>query len=148
MPVFADALPLPSDLPIEWFSSDSISISWIGNSLLAAFGSILLIIFLAFLAYWIVCLRKIFNKAGLPGRGSLIPFYREYLWFKMVWWNGRWTATMLSPFMFAIVIIISYFKAAEKFWKDKEQFWLWLWLLHPIFLWILAFDKSKYQAKK
>ena len=148
MPVFADALPLPSDLPIEWFSADSISISWIGNSLLAAFGTILLIILLAFFAYWIVCLRKIFKKAGLPGRGSLIPVYREYLRFKMVWRNGRRTASLICPVMFAIVLVISYFKAAEKFGKDKEQFWLWLWLLHPIFLWILAFDKSKYQSKK
>lgn len=147
MPVFADVIP-ELDLPIEWITPTSVSMQELGYTLLKAWWALLLIIFLAFLAYWIVCLWKIFKKAGLPWRGSLIPFYREYLWFKMIWWNGRRTATMLSPFMFAIVIIISYFKTAEKFWKDKEQFWLWLWLLHPIFLWILAFDQSKYQPKK
>lgn len=145
MPVFADALPLPSDLPIEWIDPVSISISDIGYSLARVWGTILLIILLALFAYWIVCLRKIFKKAGLPWRGSLIPVYREYLRFKMVWRNGRWTASIICPFMFCFVLILSYFKTPEKFWKDKEQFGLWLTFLHPIFLWILAFDKSKYK---
>jgi hypothetical protein len=107
--------------------------------------SAFLIIFLLLLAYWIVCLRRIFNKAWLPWRWSLIPVYREYLWFKMIWRNGRWTASLLCPVMFWIILVISYFKTAEKFGKDKEQFWMWLWFLHPVFLWILAFDKSKYK---
>ena len=139
MPVFADALPMPEiefdtiiyDPGLENFST----ILWI----------FMLIIVLALFAYWIICLRKIFNKAWLHWRGSLIPVYREYLRFKMVWWNGRWTASLLCPFMFFFILILSYFKTSEKFWKDKEQFGLWLLFLHPIFLWILAFDKSKYQ---
>ena len=145
MPVFADALPLPSDLPIEVYSPTSIYASELGYSILATLWIFSLIIFLAFFAFWIICLRRIFRKAWLNWRGSLIPFYREYLRFKMVWRNGRWTASLFCLPMFAIVLVISYFKAAEKFGKDKEQFGMWLRFLNPIFLWILAFDESKYQ---
>jgi len=146
MPVFADAqLQLPNWYPVDGYSPTSIYTPELGHSMLRAWWTLFLIIFLIFLAYRIVCLRKIFKKAWLPGRGSLIPFYRECLWFKMVWWNGRWTASLLCRPMFVITLIISFFKISEKFGKDKEQFWLWLWFLNPIFLWILAFDNSKYK---
>lgn len=142
MPVFADVIPEP---PI-WYPMGGYNPSLeLWYSILRAWWILMLIIFLLLLVYWIVCLWRIFKKAGLPGRGSLIPFYREYLWFKMVWRNGRWTASLLCPIMFWVILIMSYFKTAEKFGKDKEQFWLWLRRLHPVFLWILAFDKSKYK---
>ena len=142
MPVFADVIPEP---PI-WYPMGGYNPSLeLWYSILRAWWILMLIIFLLLLAYWIVCLRRIFKKAWLHWRWSLIPVYREYLRFKMVWWNGRWTASLLCPFMFFFILILSYFKTSEKFWKDKEQFWLWLLFLHPIFLWILAFDNSKYK---
>lgn len=128
---------------VEWLTSTSTSslVYWLINARFLLFFIVLLACFL----FWIICLRKIFKKAWLPWRGSLIPVYREYLWFKMIWRNGRWTATLLSLPMFIVVLLVSFFKVPEKFGKDKEQFALWLWFLNPIFLWILAFDKSKYQ---
>lgn len=145
MPVFADVIPEPPIYPINGYSPTSVYTPDLGIMLAKIRWSAFLIIFLLLLAYWIVCLRRIFNKAWLPWRWSLIPVYREYLRFKMVWRNGRWTASLLCPIMFWVILIMSYFKTAEKFGKDKEQFWLWLRRLHPVFLWILAFDKSKYQ---
>lgn len=145
MPVFADVIPEPPIYPIDGYSPTSVYTPDLGIMLAKIRWSAFLIIFLLLLAYWIVCLRKIFNKAWLHWRWSLIPVYREYLRFKMVWRNGRWTASLLCPIMFWVILIMSYFKTAEKFGKDKEQFWLWLRRLHPVFLWILAFDKSKYQ---
>ena len=145
MPVFADVIPEPPIYPINGYSPTSVYTPDLGIMLAKIRWSAFLIIFLLLLAYWIVCLRRIFNKAWLPWRWSLIPVYREYLRFTMVWRNGRWTASLLCPVMFWIILVISYFKTAEKFGKDKEQFWMWLWFLHPVFLWILAFDKSKYQ---
>lgn len=139
MPVYADALPMPN--PGFYPGPHT---SWLHN-LTSILWIFMLIIFLALLAYRIVCLRRIFRKAWLPGRWSLIPVYREYLRFTMVWRNGRWTASLICPAMFIFILIFSYFKTAEKFGKDKEQFWMWLMFLHPIFLWILAFDKSKYK---
>ena len=135
MPVFADVIPYP--WYGYWYAHEV-------NSLSTFWRILVLIIFLALLAYWIICLRKIFKKAWLPGRWSLIPFYRECLWFKMVWWSWRWTASMICPAMFIFILVFSYFKTAEKFGKDKEQFGMWLMFIHPVFLWILAFDKSKY----
>lgn len=146
MPVFADVIPEPSIwYPVHGYSPTYVYTPGIGDMFPRIFWTFVFILFLALLAYWIICLWKIFKKAWLPGRGSLIPVYREYLWFKMIWRNGRWTATLLCPVMFTILLIFSFFKVSEKFGKDKEQFWLWLWLLNPIFLWILAFDKSKYK---
>ena len=145
MPVFADVIPEPPIYPINGYSPTSVYTPDLGIMLAKIRWSAFLIIFLLLLAYWIVCLRRIFNKAWLPWRWSLIPVYREYLWFKMIWRNGRWTASLLCPIMFWVILIMSYFKTAEKFGKDKEQFWLWLRRLHPVFLWILAFDKSKYK---
>lgn len=133
MPVFADVLPEPRFVPTS-----------VDSSIAEGIGIFFWIILLLFLAYWIVCLWKVFKKAGLPWRWSLIPFYRECLRFKMIWRNGRWTATLLCRPMFVVILVISFFKVAEKFGKDKEQFWIWLWFLNPIFLWILAFWKAKY----
>lgn len=141
MPVFADVLPEPGEL----IYPTHIYTPYVVSPGVRALLFLWLWICLALYIFWIICLWKIFKKAGLHWRGSLIPIYRVYLRFKMVWRNGRWTATLLNPWMFLIVLIISYFKTAENFGKDKEQFWMWLTFLHPIFLWILAFDKSKYK---
>ena len=146
MPVFADLLPEPSIwYPVELYGSTSSIVSNFFYSIFRVWLILWLIIWLLLFIFWIICLRKIFKKAWLPWRWSLIPVYREYLRFKMVWRNGRRTASLLCPVMFAIILIFSFFKTSEKFGKDKEQFWFWLWFLNPIFLWILAFDDSKYK---
>ncbi len=146
MPVFADVMPEPSIwYPVGGYGPTSVYTPDLGIMLAKIRWSAFVVIFLLLLAYRIVCLWKIFKKAWLPSRWSLIPVYREYLRFKMIWRNGRWTATLLCPVMFAIVLIFTFFKVSERFGKDKEQFWMWLWFLNPIFLWILAFDKSKYK---
>lgn len=146
MPVFADVLPEPSIwYAVDLYTPTSSIASNFFYSVFRVWLIFWLIIWLLLFIFRIICLRRIFNKAWLHWRWSLIPVYREYLWFKMVWRNGRWTASLFCLPMFVIVLIISYFKAAEKFGKDKEQFGMWLRFLNPIFLWILAFDKSKYQ---
>ena len=143
MPVFADVLPEPGEFwyvyPTDIYTPSA------GGPLFEILWFLLLWIWIALLIFWIVCLWKIFKKAGFHWRWSLIPIYREYLRFKMIWRNGWWTASLVCPGIFAVILIVSFFMVPEKFSKDKEQFWLWLLLLNPIFLWILAFDKSKYQ---
>ena len=94
----------------------------------------------------IICLWKMFKKAGLPGWGAIVPFYNIYLRFKMSGMWGWWVLSLLFPPLFLIALIISFFKLPKKFGRH----WVWgfgLWLLNPIFIGILAFDKSTYTAK-
>ena len=93
----------------------------------------------------IICRRKMFKKAGLPGWGAIIPFYNIYLRLKMAGRSGRWLLSLLFPPLFAIIIIITYFDIAKRFGRHWT-FGLWLWFLYPIFVGILAFGKSSYHA--
>ncbi len=98
------------------------------------------------LVWTIICRWKMFQKAGLPGWGAIIPFYNIYLRFKMAGMWGWWVLSLLFPPLFLIVLIVSYFKVPVRFGKH----WAWgfgLWFLNPIFIGILAFDKSTYTAK-
>ena len=98
----------------------------------------------AALCVWtIVCRWKMFQKAGLPGWGAIIPFYNIYLRFKMAGMSGWWVLSLLIAPVFAIAFIVSYFKLPGKF--GKHRAWgFGLWFLNPIFIGIFAFDKSKY----
>ena len=94
----------------------------------------------------IICLWKMFKKAGLPGWGAIVPFYNIFLRFEMadMWW--WWVLSLLFPPLFLIVLIISFFRIPQKF--GKHRAWgFGLWFLNPIFIGILAFDKSTYTAK-
>ena len=97
----------------------------------------------AILLVWtIICLWKMFQKAGLPGWGAIIPFYNVYLRFKMAGMSGWWVLSLLIAPVF---VIVSYFKIPEKF--GKHRAWgFGLRFLNPIFIGILAFDKSTYTA--
>jgi hypothetical protein len=50
---------------------------------------------------------------------------------------------MIIPPLFLIALFISYFKIAKRFGK-WILFGIWMLVLNPIFLWILAFGNSKY----
>ena len=99
------------------------------------------------LAVWtILCMWKVFEKAGLPGWGAIVPFYNIWLRFKLAGRSPRWILSLLFLPLFAIIMIITYFDVAKRFGKSG-WFGLGLWFLNPIFMWILAFDKSTYSAK-
>lgn len=98
-----------------------------------------------FAVWTIICRWKMFQKAGLPGWGAIIPFYNIYLRFQMAWMSGWWVLSLLLPPVFVIAFIVSFFKVPGKFGKHWA-FWLWLRFLNPIFIGILAFDKSTYHA--
>lgn len=91
----------------------------------------------------IICIWKIFKKAWKKGRYSIIPLYNVYKWFQVSWMSGRWVILMIIPPIFLIALFISYFKIAKRFWKGIWT-WIWLLVLNPIFLGILAFWDDKY----
>ena len=137
-------------------------------SLFVVLGSFLLVIGIV-AVFTIICRWIVLNKAGKPGWAALIPVYGDWEWLDAAGMRKElsllglapiafgllaaitgsdgstiWdTLTSLSSLALGIILIVSFFKIAPKF-KKSSGFGVGLWLLYPIFIAILAFDKSKY----
>ena len=110
------------------------------------FGSILLIlIILAIAIFLIVSYWKVFEKAGQPGWGVLIPIYNIYLLLEIAGRPGWWLILYLIPFVNFIIAIIVNIDIAKNFGKDTG-FGLGLAFLGFIFYPILAFGSAQYQG--
>ncbi len=121
-----------------------------GTMAAAIFGWMAMIRMLGILiigAFMIISRWRVFSKAGLPGWGIFIPFYNRYLMFKLGGFSGRWVLSIFFPPLFIVMMIINYFKIAENFWKHRT-FGLGLRFIKIVFIPILAFDDSKYLAKR
>ena len=115
------------------------------SGLEAVFG-VFMILILATSLLMLVSWWRIFQKAKLPGRGAIIPFYNIYLIFKLAG-KPNWTWWLLFPPVLWILMIVAQFKIAEKFGKGTG-FALGLWFLPVIFYPILAFSKdAEYHAE-
>lgn len=114
------------------------------SMLLAAFFTLpVLGISLILSLIMIVAMWKIFVKAGKPGWGCLIPFYREYCLMEISWGNGWLFLLLFVPFVNAVFGIMSLFKLAGAFGKGVA-FAFGLWFLSIIFFPILAFGDAEY----
>lgn len=94
-------------------------------------------------ALFIVAWWKIFEKAHEAGWKSLIPFYNEYILFKIAWGNGVLFLLMFIPFVNIIIAIILEVKLAKAY-GHSGGFAVGLIFLSNIFTLILAFDSSQY----
>lgn len=110
---------------------------------LALFSGILGIVCLAWAVLLIVAYWKIFTKAGEPGWASIVPFYGNYIAFKIAFGNGWLFLLCLVPVVNAVISIILIFKLAQVF-GHGIGFGFGLLFLSPIFFLILAFDSSEY----
>lgn len=110
---------------------------------LALFSGIYGIVCLACVILLIVADWKIFTKAGEPGWASIVPFYGNYIAFKIAFGNGWLFLLCLVPVVNVIISIILCFKLAQVF-GHGVGFGFGLLFLSPIFLMILAFDSSEY----
>jgi len=115
------------------------------NSLQAILGTAyytLIGIWLFFVVFSIICHWKIYVKANREGWESIVPFYNIYVFFKII---GRPLTNLfwlflpfVGPFIFAYKVIGSLAKSFGR----GTGFALGLFFLSPIFIAILAFDKS------
>lgn len=113
---------------------------------LAAFAGayvVLLVISLIASLFMVVCLWKIYSKAGKPGWGSIVPLYNTYLLFEIAMGNGWLFLLSLVPFVNIVIGIMVYFKLAGSFGKSAA-YAFGLLFLPIIFFPMLAFGNTKY----
>jgi hypothetical protein len=110
------------------------------------FGGVLVIlIILAFALFMIVSYWKVFEKAGQPGWGVLIPIYNILLLLKIAGKPGWWILLYLIPLVNIVIAIIVSIEIAKNFGKDA-LFGLGLAFLGIIFYPILAFGSAQYMG--
>lgn len=112
------------------------------STIMAAMG-IYVVVILAIAVFAIVCMWKIFTKAGQPGWASIIPFYNYYVLFDIAWGNGLLFLLMLIPVANFVIMIILWVKLSQSF-GYSAAFAIGLLFLPIIFLPILAFGSSRY----
>ena len=112
---------------------------------LMAMGMGMMIFALAILLFMIICMWKVFTKAGKPGWAILVPIYNIIVLLEIAgkpWW---WFLLMLIPLVNIILLIIVYIEIAKAF-GYGAGFAIGLLLVGIIFWPILAFGSSKYTA--
>jgi len=108
------------------------------------FGGVLfMLIMLAFGLFIIVSMWKVFEKAGQPGWGILIPIYNIYLFLVIAGKPGWWIILYFIPLVNFVIGIIVSIEIAKKFGKDAG-FGIGLAFLGIIFYPILAFGDAQY----
>ncbi len=89
----------------------------------------------------LIALWKIYKKAGEHGWATLIPFYGNYVFFKITWGNGWFFLLLMIPLVNIVVHIISIYKLAKVF-GHGVPFTIGLLFFYPIFTLILGFGSS------
>lgn len=126
-------------------------------SIVGILGCILIVWSLVILVLGIlhlVCMWKVFAKAGLAGWKAIIPFYNVYCLCKITWGIG-WSIelclflviSILFDVFFWVVLIgfmVTYWKLAKQFGKGNG-FAIGTALVPIVFLTILAFGDASYQ---
>jgi hypothetical protein len=128
--------------------------------ILASLGMVLFVTFVALVIY-IIAWWRLFGKAGEPGWKILIPFYGEYVTYKVAWkpiffWValglgvvGGGISVVMPLFAWVISIagivltVLFYINLAKAF-NRGGGFVVGLIFLNLIFLLILAFGSSEY----
>lgn len=98
----------------------------------------------------IITMWKIFKKAGKNGWEAIVPFYNMFVLFEITWGNGIIMLSLLASIIpvigsiiIFVILVLTYNKLAKSFGKSTG-FTIGLIFLNPIFMGILAFDKSEY----
>ncbi|HVK96623.1 MAG TPA: DUF5684 domain-containing protein, partial [Flavisolibacter sp.] len=95
--------------------------------------------------FYIICMWKVFKKAGKPGWAAIIPLYNFYVLLKIVGKPGWWLILLFIPFVNFGIIIWTLNMLSKSFGKDVG-FTLGLFFLGIIFWPILAFSNARYQG--
>ncbi|RJQ47703.1 MAG: signal peptidase I [Gaiellales bacterium] len=102
------------------------------------------IIVIAWVVFVVVSMWKVFEKAGQPGWGAIIPIYNVYLLLMIAGRPAWWLILMLVPVVNIVVELIVSIDIAKNFGKGTG-FGLGLFFLGAIFFPILAFGDAVYE---
>ena len=109
-----------------------------------AAGSIVyMLVVLAISVVVLIGLWKVFDKAGKPGWGAIVPFYNLYCLFDMSFGTGWLFLLMFVPCVGQIMMIIMWVKLAAAFDKGVG-FGIGILFLPFIFLPMLGFGDAQY----
>jgi hypothetical protein len=112
---------------------------------LGIFFLIFNLLFLAVIIFTVVCVWKVFKKAGKPGWASIIPIYNQVVLLEIVDKPVWWIILLFIPFVNLIVTILVLSELSKKFAKGTG-FTVGLFFLPFIFFPILAFGKAQYSG--
>ncbi len=122
---------------------------------LIGLAGFLVLICLALVAFVIVANWKMFIKAGKPGWASIVPIYNNivlldiigYKWY-YVFMYFLGVIPFVGQFALAVFLLSLNIKLAKAF-DQQAGFGVGLWLVNPIFVAIIAFNKDiKYIGQK
>jgi hypothetical protein len=108
-------------------------------------GLVFLVIFLAIFILIIAGFWKMYEKAGQPGWGAIIPIYNYYLLCKIAGRPGWWVVLLLIPYINFIFLIILMLDIAKSFGKSVG-YAVGMILLSAIFIPMLGFGDAEYQG--
>lgn len=109
------------------------------------FGSFFTFAYIAFVLMVIVGCWKVFEKAGKPGWGILIPIYNVILLLEIAKRPIWWILLLLIPLVNIVVVIVVSIEIAKNFGKDT-LFGLGLAFLGCFFYPILGFGDAQYRG--
>jgi hypothetical protein len=112
------------------------------GGLLAVLGAYLFVV-LGMAVFAIVCLWKVYEKAGKPGWACLVPIYNIVVLLEIVRKPVWWLILLLIPIVNFIVLIILYRELARAF-GQGVGFTLGLIFLNIVFIALLAFGNYDY----
>jgi hypothetical protein len=105
---------------------------------------VLSIIYLAVLVFYIVCMWKIFVKAGKPGWASIVPIYNYVVLLEIVGRPIWWIFLLFIPIVNFVVMIMVYLDFAASYGKSSLFAILGLIFFPYIAIPMLAFGSAKY----
>lgn len=88
---------------------------------------------------------KIFEKMGVEGWKSLIPFYNSYILYEETFGNGWWFLLSLVPIIGNILCLVMMYKLCKLF-GHGIGYTIGLFFLPFIFYPVLGFGGSEYQV--
>lgn len=121
-----------------------------GIGILSVMFIFLMIICVLISIFSIIVMWKIFKKAGKNGWEAIVPVYNMFILFEITWGNRILVLSLLASIIpvigtiiLFVILVITYNKLSKSFGKSTG-FTVGLIFLSPIFMAILAFDKSEY----
>lgn len=103
----------------------------------------MLIFIIALVIFQIVCMMKLFEKAGKPGWAAIVPIYNLIVMLEIIGKPTWWVILALIPIVNFVVLIIIWHQLSLSFGKDG-LYTVGLILLGIIFLPMLAFGNAQY----